>query len=40
VSRNDVRAVLALRSERPKRDFAPAAQESLKAVAGLLEPLI
>jgi GAF domain-containing protein len=40
MSRNIVRAVLALRSEKPEQDFAPAAQEFLKAVAGLLEPLV
>lgn len=40
MSRDAVRAVLALRSEKPEQDFAPDAQEFLKAVADLLEPLV
>jgi putative methionine-R-sulfoxide reductase with GAF domain len=39
LSQNEVRAVLALRSEQPETDFSPESQGLLETVVALLEPL-
>lgn len=40
LSQNETRAVLALSSGEPDKDFSPERQEFLGAVAALLEPLV
>jgi len=40
LSQSEVRAVLALRSGQPEKDFSPEPQEFLKAVAALFGPLV
>lgn len=40
LSQNEVRAVLALRSGQPEKDFSRESQEFLKAVVALFEPLV